>query len=128
MKKQDGYIALLAVLVVGAAAMATALILLTTGTNIQRTTLVRQQSFQAQQLANACAEEALQVIHDSTSYTGSGNLTLGAGACTYTVASTGSSTRTITATGTVDSVVRKSAVYVTINASSISITSWQEVS
>ncbi|HEU5121785.1 MAG TPA: hypothetical protein VFT59_02985 [Candidatus Saccharimonadales bacterium] len=125
---QNGYIALLSVIVVGAAAMATALVLLTTGTNTQRSTLVLQQSIQARQLALACAEEALQLVHDTTAYTGTGSLTLGVGTCSYTVTSTGASTRTITTTGTVNDVVRKTAVYVTINSSSISISSWQEVS
>jgi hypothetical protein len=123
-----GYIALISVLIVGAAATAIALTLLTTGSDASRSALVIQQSVQARQLADGCAEEALQKIHDSTSYTGTSSLTLGAGTCTYTIASTGTSTRTIATTGTISSVVRKSMVYVTINSSSLSITSWQEVS
>lgn len=127
-KDQTGYVALMAVLIVGAAATAIALGMLTTGTDSQRSTLVVQQAVQARSLAEACAEEALQRIHDNTAYTGSSNLSLGQGSCTYTVANTGGSNRTIVTTGTVDSVVRKVNVYVTIGASSISITSWQEVS
>lgn len=125
---QQGYIALLAVLIVGAAATAIALTLLMTGTDAQRSTLITQQSTQARQLANACAEEALLVIHDNTAYTGTGNLTLATGSCTYTVTNTGSSTRTISTSATINNVVRRVTVYVTIGASSISITSWQEVS
>jgi hypothetical protein len=125
---EQGYITLLAVIITGAAAMAIALVLLTTGADSQRAALVQQQSIQARQLASACAEEALQIIHDTTSYTGSGNLSLGAGTCTYTVANTGGSNRTVTVTGTVGNVVRKQTVYATIGSSSISITSWQEVS
>ena len=120
-----GYIALLTVIIVGAAAMAISVTLLTTGTDAQRATLITQQSIQARQLAHACAEEALQKIHDSTSYTGTGTLTLGAGSCSYTVSSTGASTRTVTTTGTVSNVVRKVTAYATID-SSISVTSWQE--
>jgi type II secretory pathway component PulK len=124
--REDGYIALLTVIIVGAAAMAIALTLLLTGSDAQRSALITQQSIQARQLAHGCAEEALQVIHDSTSYTGTGTLTLGAGSCSYTVSSTGTSTRTVTTTGTVSSVIRKVTAYVTINASSISVSSWQE--
>ncbi len=127
-QNQQGYIALLAVLIVGAAATAIALTLLSTGTDAQRSTLITQQSTQARQLANACAEEALLVIHDNTAYTGTGSLTLGAGSCTYTVTNTGSTTRTISTSATINNVVRRAIVYVTIGASSISITSWQEVS
>jgi hypothetical protein len=125
---QQGYIALLAVIIVGAAATAIALVLLTTGTNTQRSSLVEQQSMQARQLAHACAEEALQIVHDTTSYAGTSSLTLGQGSCSYAVVNTGTTTRTITTSGTVGSVVRKVAVYVTISSLSISITSWQEVS
>jgi len=125
---QDGYIALLMLLIVGAATTAIALVLLTTGTDAQRSSLVTQQSVQAVQLANACAEEALQQMHDTTSFTGTSSLTLGAGSCTYTVTSTGASTRTITTTATVGATVRKLAVYATIGSSSISVTSWQDTS
>ena len=126
-RQSGGYIALLAVMIVGAAAMAISLTLLTTGTDAQRTTLVAQRSIQARQLAHGCAEEALQKIHDNTAFTGNGTLTLSTGGCSYTVVNTGASTRTVTSISTLGNVVRKVTVYVTINASSISITSWQEV-
>ena len=126
--RQSGYVALLSVLVVGAVATAIGVTLLVLGADSQRETLVTQQSVQARGLADACVEEALQQLHDATDFTGPGNLTLDTGSCTYTVTSTGSSTRTITTTATVGNVVRKVAVYVTMSSSSISITSWQEVS
>lgn len=127
-QSEQGYIALLSVLIVGAAATAISLTLLTTGTDAQRANLVTQQSVQARQLAHGCIEEALQKIHDSTSYTGSDTVTMGAGSCSYTVTNTGGSNRTISATSTLGNVVRKVTTYVTIGSSSISITSWQEVS
>lgn len=125
--QQCGYVALLTVLITGAAATAIALALLASGTDSQRTVLVIQQSAQARSLASACGEEGLQQIHDNTAFTGTNNLSLGQGACSYTVANTGGSTRTVDATGTVGNIVRKVKIYVTIGASSISITSWQEV-
>ena len=124
----DGYVALLAVLVVGAASLAIALTLLTTGADSQRAALVLQQSTQARSMASACAEEALQQMHDNTAFTGTNNLSLGQGTCTYTVANTGGTSRTVDASGTVGGVIRKVKAYATIGASSISITSWQEVS
>jgi hypothetical protein len=128
MKQSDGYIALLSVLIVGAAAMAIAVALLVTGSDAQRSNLVMQQSIQARQLAHGCVDEALQKIHDSSSFVGSGTVTLDTGSCTYTVTNTGGSNRTITTNSTIGNVVRKVTTYVTIGASSISITSWQEVS
>jgi hypothetical protein len=127
-QRSDGYIALLSVLIVGAAAMAIAVTLLVTGSDAQRTNLVIQQSIQARQLAHGCVDEALQKIHDASSYTGSGTVTMDTGSCSYTVTNTGGSSRTITTNSTIGNVVRKVTTYVTIGASSISITSWQEVS
>jgi hypothetical protein len=124
---EQGYVALIAVLIIGAASTAIALGLLMTGVDSQRSVDVSQRSAQARNIANACAEEALQVLHDNTSFTGNGNLTLGQGSCTYTVANTGGSNRSVTVSATVTSVVRRVQVHVTIGVSSISITSWQEV-
>jgi hypothetical protein len=125
---QRGYIALLAILVIGAASLAIATALLVTATDSQRFTLVVQQSSQARALAATCVEQALQAMHDNTSFTGTNNLSLGAGSCTYTVTNLGGSSRQIDTSGTVGNVVRRIQVYATIGASSISITSWQEVS
>jgi hypothetical protein len=124
---EGGYIALMAILIVGAVALSVGLALLTTGTDSQRSALVSQRSTQARSLANACAEEALQQIYALASFTGTNNLTLGQGSCTYTVTNTGGNNRLIDTVGTVDDVVRKVKVYVTITSSSLSITSWQEV-
>ena len=125
---QHGYVALLSVLILGSIVTAVGVTLLVTGTDAQREILVTQQSVQARSLADTCAEEALQQLHDNTAFTGTNNLALGTGSCTYTVTSTGVSTRTISTTATVGNVVRKAVVYVTMSSSSISITSWQEAS
>ena len=125
---QQGYIALISVLITSAAAMAIATTLLITGTDAQRVNLVMQRSIQARQLAHGCVEEALQKIHESTTFTGTSSVTLATGACSYTITNTGGSGRTINATSTVTNVVRKVTVYVTIGSSSVSITSWQDVS
>lgn len=124
---QSGYVALLSVLILGAVATSVGIALLVSGTDSQRASLVEQQSKQARAAAVACAEEALQTIHDTTTYTGSNNLTLSSSSCSYTVTNNGGASRTILATGTAGNVVKKVQVYVTIGASSISVTSWQEV-
>lgn len=125
---QSGYVALMAVLIVGAAATAITLVLLVSGTDSQRATLLGQQSKQARALAVACAEEALQQIHDNIAYSGTNTLSIGAGSCTYVVTVTAPTTRSITASGTVGNVLRKLQTGGIINVSSISISSWQEVS
>lgn len=127
-KREQGYIALLSVLIMGSIATAIGVTVLLLGADSQKNGLASQQSKQARFLALACGQEALQVMHDTTSYTGSNNLTLGQGSCTYTVTSTGANTRTITVTGTVGNVVRKIQASVTVSSSNITVSSWQEIS
>ncbi|HTE58609.1 MAG TPA: hypothetical protein VK694_07785 [Verrucomicrobiae bacterium] len=125
--ESSGFIVLLAVLIVGAVSLAMATLLLTRGIDTQKATLSNQQSVQARGLAGACAEEGLQQIRDNTSYIGTNNLNLGAGTCTYTVASAGASTRTVTVSAAVGAATRKTTAYATIGTSTISVTAWQDV-
>src|SRR4051812_20363149 len=115
-KDQSGYIALLAVLIAGAAATAISLMLLTAGTDSQRSALVEQQSKQARSLAVACTEEALQLIHDNIAFAGTNSLSLGQGTCSYTVSVTAPTIRSLTISGTVGNVIRKVQAYVTIKS------------
>jgi hypothetical protein len=127
-RHESGYVALLAVLVTGAAALAISLALLTTGADSQRAGLAEQQSRQARALAVTCAQEALQVMHDNIAFSGTNSVSLGQGSCVYVVAILTGTTRTITSTATVGNVVRKIMTYVTISLTTLSVTSWQEVS
>ena len=121
-----GYVTLVSVLVVGAVGTAIALSLILLGNGSSRTSFALQQSAQAKGLANACAEEALEQIRGSTSFTGSGNLTLGQGTCSYTVTNTGGTNRTVTASGTVGTIIRKVSISITAIDPLIVVSSWQE--
>lgn len=127
-RQEKGYVALLAVLIIGAAALAISLALLTAGADSQRSALIELRSKQARSVAIACGQEALQQIHDNIAFTASNiSLTQGADSCTYSVTATSGNARTIATSATAGNVVRKAQAYVTIGSSSISITSWQEV-
>jgi hypothetical protein len=126
-QQQHGFIALIAVLVVGAAATAIGVGMLLVGTDNQRLTFVAQTGAQARQLATACAEESLQIINSNTFYTGTGTLTLSGNTCTYTVTNTGGNNRVIAVVATVQNSTKKLKLYATIGASNINVTSWQEV-
>lgn len=126
-KGQSGYIVLISVLIIGAVGVAVAVAVLWLGLGDSKGSFALEQSNQAKALANACSDEALQQIRDSTSYTGTGNLTLGQGTCTYTVTNTGGTSRTITSTGTVGTVVRKVKITIDTINPSINVTSWKEV-
>lgn len=127
MRRNRGYVTLISVLIIGAIGVAIATSLLLLGLTSSRTSFAWQQSSQARGLADACMEEALQQINDSIPFSGTGNLTLGQGICTYTVTRTGGQNRTITASGTVGTIIRKVKVFVTKITPDITVSSWQEV-
>ncbi len=124
---QKGYIALITVLVIGAVGVAITISILLLGLGSSRTSFSLEQSNQAKALANACSEEALQQIHDSVPFEGTGNLTLGQGTCTYTVTKFTGHNRTITAAGTVATTTRRVSITLDKITPNINITSWQEV-
>jgi hypothetical protein len=126
-KKRKGFVTLISVLVLGAVGVAISLSLLLLGVGSSRTGFSVEQSSQAKALANACAEEALQQIRDSTPFVGSGGLALGQGTCSYSVTSQGAQNRTVSASGTVGTIGRKVKVIINKINPSIIVVSWQEV-
>lgn len=124
---QRGYITLLSVLIFGAIGIAITISLLLLGMGSSRTSFAYEQSHQAKALANACAEEAMQQIRDSTPFTGSGTLNLGKGSCTYTVTSQGGQNRAVAASGTVGTIIRKVKIILSAINPQIVVTSWQEL-
>lgn len=123
----DGYIALITVIVVGAVVVAVGISLLLLGLSAGRTGFAVEQSTKARSLANACAENALQLIHDSVPYTGTLNLSLDDGSCSSTVTAGVGQSRTIVVTGTVVTVVRKINISITQIIPTIVVSSWLEV-
>ena len=118
---KKGYVTLISTLIVGTVGLAIAISLLLLGLSSSRTSLVLQQADQAKALVNACAEDALELVSQSTSYSGSGSQTISGNTCTYTVTKSGNNT-SVSASGTVGTIVRK--VSFTSDASG---TSWQEI-
>ncbi len=126
-KKNSGYIVLLSVMIVGAIAVSIALTFILLGTSLSANSLAQEQAGQARALASACLEEGLQNIRSSTAYTGSGNLNIGQGTCTYTVSNLGGSNRLVIASSTVGTIIRKVQTNVTAISPSIVTNSWLEV-
>lgn len=122
-----GYITLISILIVGAVGVAITLSIILLGVGSSRASFAIEQSNQAKALTNACAEEALQQIRDSAPFIGSGDLTLGQGTCMYAVTSQGGQNRTITASGTVGTIVRKVKIIIDKINPAIQVVSWQEV-
>lgn len=122
-----GFTTLLGVLIVGAVASTIALSLLVFGIDSAKTSFVIEQSSQAQSLANACAQEALEQIRVLNTFTGSGTLNVTPNSCTYTVTDEGGSVKKINATGIAGTITLKIQVFVNRTNTSMDITSWQEV-
>lgn len=125
--KKNGYITLMSVLIVSSIGVSIALSLVLLGLGSSKSSLALERSTEARGLANACAEQALQEIRNSTAYTGTGNLTLGQGTCVYTVTDMGAETRLITATGQVNETIRKLKITIDVINPQINISSWQEL-
>lgn len=126
LKKKKGYVTLISLLVIGAVGLAVATSLILTGVGSSRTSFSLEQSNQAKALANACVEEALQRIWILDTFTGTGNLTLGQGSCSYSVTSA-TIPKTITASGVVGTLTRRVAVTIDALYPYLSASSWQEV-
>lgn len=126
-KNLNGYITLISITIIGAVTTSIVIYLLLSGTEATRNSLVSLRSAQARSQANACAEEALQQIRDNNNFVGTSFLTFSTGACSYTVANTGGANRTIFASSSVATTVRKVRVLTTTLSPKITISSWQEV-
>lgn len=122
----DGFVALISVIIIGAAAVSVAVSLLLLGLGSSKTSFALEQSNQAKSLANACAEQALEIIRENPPYSGTGGLALSYGTCAYTVIDSGGQNRTINAGGTAGSIIRKVKVSVSQITPVINISSWQE--
>lgn len=124
---KKGYITLIAVIVVLAIASAIATSLLLLGIGSSRSSLSLEQSNQSKALANACSEQALQEIRNNPSFSGSGNLNLGSGSCTYTVQNLGGESRLVNSSGLIGTIIRKVKINLNQINPKINISSWQEV-
>ena len=125
-KKDRGFSTLLAVILLGSAALALVLGLSTSSMWSIKGSIDTKNSNKAKALVNACAEVALEMMRETNSYTGTGSVTLNSNTCTYTVTDTGGTTRTVVISGTVSGVVRKLTI-TTSTFNPLVISSWQEI-
>lgn len=126
-ENKRGYITLVSVLVLGAAGLSITLSMLLLGIDASKHSLIYLNGNKALSMAEACAEEALEVIKENSSFAGSGNLTFGGGSCSYDVINTGGSTRSIASSGSIDTIVRRISIIIDAVEPEIHIASWQEV-
>lgn len=126
-KNNSGFITLIAMLVVSMVGISITVALLLAGVSSSKTGGALEQSRQAGVLATACANNALERVRKNPTFTGTGNLVMDIGACSYTVSNTGGETRIINSTGNVGSVVKKEKIQISAITPKIVVSSWQEL-
>jgi len=127
-RSDRGFAILPNVLIIGFSAILIASALLLLALPNLKSSLIAFNKAEALTLNHACGEEALFQIRQFPSYTGSGSVNLNNRICNYTVTNLGGQNRRIEINSTVDKVVTKTRILLTVDASStIAISSWQEV-
>ena len=125
--KNKGFVFLITVLVIGAIAAASTVAVLTLSLGSSRSSFSRQLSFRARAMADACVEEALEVIRENNKFTGSGSLSIDGNTCNYTVINTGGQTREVRGTGDATPARRKVKALVSKIKPTITLSSSQEI-
>ncbi len=123
----DGYIVLMSVLIFGAVGIAVTISVILLGISSARTSFSFDQSIQAEVLATACTEEAMQKIADTSILNASSSLSLGLGTCNYETTSQNGANIMIQSTGMSGSIVKKIKVLIATTTPVITTSSWQEV-
>lgn len=125
MQYNQGYIALVTVLIISSVALAIAATVSLLGIGVEQSALTGSKGENALELTEGCAEDALLKSQQSSSYNG-GNITRPEGTCIITVTKSGNNW-TIIATSNQTSYNRTVQVqFVRISGSPIAISSWQE--
>ena len=126
--QNQGFIALMGVLLVGAIGVAAVLAVIQLGVEYTQLSLLNQQEQHAKAYADACSEDALESVRSNISFTGTTTLSFSFGVCSSVVINTGGSTREIDSMGTVGTIVKRVKVLVSALNPQITVSSWQEVS
>ncbi len=126
-QNRAGFVTLYSVIILGSIGLALVAVLATSSIWTIRSSGDDKNSAQARKAADSCIELALQAMHDDNNFNGNGNGSIGGATCTYTVTNTGGNNRTVTATGTAGTVVRRVSVSTSAFTPSLTRSSWQEV-
>ena len=124
----QGFIALMGVLIAGALGVAAILAIIQLGTEYTQVALSYQNEQRAKAYAHSCAEEGLARIRALLTYTGTVNMNHQYGSCSALVINTGGVARTIDSSGSVGTIVKRVKVLVSALNPQITVSSWQEVS
>jgi hypothetical protein len=125
--KQDGFITVLLVIILGAISLSLSIWIGTSTVWTADTTANNRASAQARAVTSACAETALDELRQNNSLSGNFDLVIEDNQCSYSVVNTGGNNRTINVVGIVGPVTRKLELKTTAFSPSLSVESWKEV-
>jgi len=127
-KQSNGYVALIAVLIIGAVVLNISLSSVIVSITNNMNGLSYQSLSQATELSHACAEKALMDLKENEEYTGNETINLGNGSCEIMeIENLGEQSRIIKTIGRVNNAIRKTRVEISTINPSTTIESWQEV-
>lgn len=127
-KMQQGYVALITILLVSAVALVLVVDTTLFGVSETKTSLLQEQSTQAYYLAESCAEYALLNLQNDLEYSGEETLNIGDYSCEIlAVEGQGNQDRVIKTQGLVNNQTRKLRIDIESIAPGMEITSWEEV-
>ena len=124
-QNQQGYIALIAVLIIVVATLAIGLSLNSLSIGETQSGLLIQQSVQSQSIADSCMNEAYQKIRLDGTYVGE-SLNIGQGSCSITVIPSGSD-YIITVQSDVNDIITKLESGITVSGNNITVNYWQNL-
>lgn len=128
LQANEGFIALISVLIISAVTVAIVLSIPLLGITESRSALGFKKGQEVLKIAEGCVEEALLRLRDKANYSG-GSLNVGDGSCTISISGTGSD-RTVDITATLSvppDYVKKLQITAKRIGNSINIVTWQEV-
>ncbi|MDP3735321.1 MAG: hypothetical protein Q8R39_02745 [bacterium] len=126
-RNQEGYVALVSMLVIGAIGLSLIPTMLIIGVDQSRTAGVVAYAGEARSFADACADEALRQVKRDNNFVGGGSLLWPDGSCSYTVVSVGGEQRRIEASGVRGTITRKVLVEISALTPIITMSIWREV-
>jgi hypothetical protein len=126
-KRQNGFILLITVIVLGVVGIAVTVSLLLLGIGMTKSNFSWESAQIAKGMANTCAEEGLNNLQANVNYTGTGSVTIGSNSCSFTVTNTGGTTRSVSASATVRGSTRRVNVTVSAVTPKITVSQWAEV-
>ena len=122
---QQGYIALIAVLIIVVATLAIGLSINSLSIGETQSGLLVQQAVQSQSIADSCMDEAYQKLRFDGAYVGE-SLNIGQGSCTITVIPSGPD-YIITVRSDVNDIITKLESSITASGNNITVNYWQNI-